>query len=180
MAEESVMIAEWTSADTGLIDQVLESRFERLQETIVAVRNVRALYRISPKEPLRLFMRCTPEVAEQMQSVAAQFDNLARTMLEATGLDITPPVGCASFTLNDADGFIPLEGLVDRTAELDRMQKESVKLRGFISGHEKKLGNAGFVSKAPEHVVTEIRETLANLNAQLESVERKIQELGGT
>ncbi len=179
MAEESVMIAEWPSADTGQIDQVLETRFERLQETIVAVRNVRALYRISPKEPLRLFMRCTPEVAEQMQAVSAQFDNLARTMLEATGMDITPPVGCASFTLNDADGFIPLEGLVDRTAELDRMQKEAVKLRGFISGHEKKLGNAGFVSKAPEHVVNEIRETLANLNAQLESVERKIRELGG-
>ena len=79
--------------------------------------------------------------------------------------------------MDDADGFIPLEGLIDREAELDRKQKEAEKLKGFIAGHSKKLANEGFVSKAPAHVVAEIRETLASLQSQLESVERIIQEL---
>lgn len=176
-AAESVMIAEWPPLQPDWIDQALEKRFERLQETIVAVRNVRAHYKISPKEPLKLFIRCAPDVAEQMQAVADQFDNLSKTMLEAAGLEINRPAGSASFALEDADGFIPLEGLIDRKAELTRQQKEFEKLKGFIGGHEKKLANEGFVSKAPEQVVNEIRETLANLKSQLESVERIIREL---
>ena len=176
-AAESVMIADWPKLGTGMIDQALEKRFERLQETIVAVRNVRALYKISPKEPLKLFMRCSPDVAEQMQAVADQFDNLSRTMLEATGLDVNRPGASANFSLEDADGYIPLEGLVDLKAELDRQQKKAEELRGHIAGSEKKLSNENFVSKAPENVVAEVRETLAGLKAQLENIERIIKEL---
>ena len=176
-ATESVMIAAWPQLPASMTDQALEKRFERLQTIIVAIRNVRALYKISPKEPLKLFMKCQPDVADQLQAVADQFDNLAKTMLRAAGVDISRPGASASFALDDADGFIPLEGLIDREAELDRKQKEAEKLKGFIAGHSKKLANEGFVSKAPAHVVAEIRETLASLQSQLESVERIIQEL---
>lgn len=176
-AEESVMIAQWPAPEAGWISEALEKRFERLQETIVAVRNIRNVYGISPATPLRLFMKCSPEIAGQMQAVADQFDNLSRTMLEAAGLEINRPAGSASFSLEDADGYIPLEGLIDRQAELTRQEKEAAKLRGFITGHEKKLANEGFVSKAPPHVVAEIRETLSGLKSQLESVERIISEL---
>ena len=176
-AAESVMIADWPELRVGMIDQALEKRFERLQETIVAVRNVRALYKISPKEPLKLFMRCSPEVAEQMQAVADQFDNLSRTMLEAAGLEVNRPGASANFSLEDADGYIPLEGLVDLNAELERQQKKADELRRHITGSEKKLSNENFVNKAPENVVAEVRETLAGLKSQLESVERIIEEL---
>jgi valyl-tRNA synthetase len=174
---ESVMVSTWPEFSPGWIDQPLEQRFERLQETIVAVRNVRSVYNIAPSAPLKLFIKCAPEIAEQMQAVADQFDNLSRTMLEAAGLEINRPAGAASFSLGDADGFIPLEGLIDREAELARQSKEADKLRGFISGHEKKLQNERFVSKAPENVVQEVRDTLGSLKAQLESVERIISEL---
>ena len=122
-------------------------------------------------------MRCSPEVAEQLTAVTEQFDFLSKTMLEAAGLDITRPSGSAGFTVADAEGFIPLEGLIDRQAELARQQKEAEKLRGFIKGNESKLANEGFMAKAPEKVVADIRDTLNSLKAQLESVERIISEL---
>ena len=176
-AADSVMIAAWPALDDDLIDSELEGRFERLQKIIVAVRNVRSLYKISPKEPLKLFMRCAPDVAEQMQAVADQFDNLSRTMLAAAGLDVNRPGASANFSLEDADGYIPLEGLIDLNAELDRQQKRADELRGHISGSEKKLGNSNFVDKAPEQVVQDVRETLAGQKRQLENVERIIEEL---
>jgi valyl-tRNA synthetase len=176
-ATESVMIAAWPELSTSLIDQALEKRFERLQETIVAVRNVRSVYNIAPTAPLKLFMKCPPEIAEQMQAVADQFSNLSRTMLEAAGLEINRPAGSASFSLGDADGYIPLEGLIDREAELARQTKEANKLRGFITGHEKKLANEKFVSNAPDNVVAEVRGTLTSLKTQLQNVERIITEL---
>ncbi|MEQ9410109.1 MAG: valine--tRNA ligase [Fuerstiella sp.] len=176
-ASESVMVAPWPEVSEQLVDAELESRFERLQQIIVAVRNVRALYKISPKEPLKLFMRCSPEVAAQMQAVADQFDNLSKTMLAAAGLEVDRPGASANFSMGDADGYIPLEGLIDTAAERERQEKKKQELIGHITGAEKKLGNENFVSKAPENVVNDVRETLAGLKAQLESVERIIEEL---
>lgn len=175
---ESVMIASWPDPELAHIDEALERRFERLQQTIAAVRNVRAVYRIAPGAQLRLFMRCEPEVAEQLHAVAEQFDFLSKTMLEAAGVDISRPAGAASFSLGDADGYIPLEGLIDREAEIARQTKEAAKLKKFIAGHQGKLNNKGFMENAPERVIAEIRETLAGLQSQLDSVERILEELG--
>ena len=125
LAAEACIIAEWPSLPKEWQDRALESRFGRLQETIVAVRNVRAVYNIPPGTPVKLLMR----TAEDMQSVAGQFDTLARAVLEAAGAEVQRPPGSASFSLGDADGYVPLEGLIDRQEELDRQQKEADKLR---------------------------------------------------
>lgn len=175
---ESAMIAVWPDLPLSLIDAALEKRFERLQETIVAVRNVRSSYGIAPSAQLKLFMRCAPDVAEQLQAVAAQFDFLSKTMLEAAGLDITAPKGSVSFSLGDADGYLPVADLVDLKAEKVRKEKEAEKLRGFIKSQEAKLANQGFMAKAPADVVEGIRTTKAEQEAQLESIERIIRELG--
>jgi valyl-tRNA synthetase len=176
-AAASAMIAAWPEIPADWQNAALEARFERLQETIVAVRNVRAVYGIASSVELALHVRCQPEVATQFQGVAAQFENLAKTCLKAAGVEVERPRGAASFSLNDADGFIPLSGIVDREAEVVRQRKEADKLRGFIAGHEKKLSNASFVQKAPAEVVEQVRETLAGLAKQLESVEEIIRQL---
>jgi valyl-tRNA synthetase len=176
-ATPSVMIASWPELAASLQDDGLEERFGRLQETVVAVRNIRAVYGIGPNVPVKLFMKCEPGVAEELQVCSDQFDNLARTVLEAAGAEVDRPAASASFNLKDADGFVPLEGLVDVAAELDRQKKEADKLRGFIKGHSGKLKNEKFVQNAPEKVVAEVRETLAGLEKQLESVEAVIAQL---
>ncbi|GAB5440525.1 MAG: hypothetical protein Fues2KO_08740 [Fuerstiella sp.] len=174
---ESVMVADWPQVDAAHISAELEARFERLQQVIVAVRNIRGFYKISPKEPLKLFMKCSPEIAEQMQAVADQFDNLSRTMLAAAGLDVNRPGASGSFTLGDADGYIPLEGLIDTAAEKERLQKEAKKIEGHIAGAEKKLSNEKFVNGAPEQVVNDVRETLEKNRSQLESIQQNIDDL---
>jgi len=177
-AAESAMIASWPELPASLQDENLEDRFSRLQETVVAVRNIRAVYGIGPNVPVKLFMKCERGVAEELQVCADQFENLAKTVLEAAGAEIDRPAASASFNLKDADGFVPLEGLVDVSAELERQKKEADKLRGFIKGHSGKLKNEKFVQNAPEKVVAEVRETLAGLEKQLESVEAVIAQLG--
>lgn len=186
-AVESVMIAPWpyseTATDTAevadaLIDTELEKRFERLQETIVAVRNVRGLYKISPKQPLKLFMKCSEEVAVQMRDVTDQFANLSKTMLEAAGVDVERPGASATITLADANGFIPLEGLIDLDAEVVRLKKEEQQTQKHLINTEKKLSNEKFISNAPEKLVADVRETLERLTKQLQSIQKSIEELG--
>jgi valyl-tRNA synthetase len=98
-------------------------------------------------------------------------------MLEAAGLDVTAPTGSVSFSLPDADGYIPVGDSINREEVKKNKEKEAEKLRGFISGSEKKLANEGFMAKAPADVVEGIRATLAEQKAQLESIERIIREL---
>ncbi|QDU47123.1 Valine--tRNA ligase [Symmachiella dynata] len=179
-AAESCMIASYPEFPLDWQDAGLESRFARLQETIVAVRNLRAVYRIANAVELQLHVRCPAGVAAELDDVAPQFDNLAKTKLAATGPDIEPPPASASFSLTDADGFVPLEGIVDLGAELERQKAEAEKLRGHIGGHEKKLANKNFVDRAPAEVVEDVRETLAGLKKQLESIETIVAQLGGS
>jgi valyl-tRNA synthetase len=169
-AGETVMHAAWPDLPRTLRDGQLEARFNRLQETIVAVRNIRAVYGIGSGVPLKLHVRCEPDVAQQLQAVSSQFDNLAKTMLEQAGLDIIRPPGAATFSLGDADGFIPLEGIIDRVAERKRQEKDADKLRKHIASNEAKLNNASFLAKAPPDVVDQVKDHVTTLTKQLDSV----------
>ena len=178
-AEPAAIIAAWPTIPRSWRDEALARRFARLQETIVAVRNVRAIYNIPPSTQLQLMIRASTEVASEMTNVAAQFDNLAKAVLAAAGADVVRPSASAGFSLGDADGYIPLKGIIDPVAELARQQKEAEKIRKHIAGHESKLNNAAFTAKAPADVVAGIRETLAGLNKQLGGVEEIIKDLEG-
>ena len=159
-------------------DSTLEARFQRLQDLIVAVRNVRGTYNISPALTVTISIRCSSESAADLEQVKSQFESLAKATLTAAGPDIARPKASVSFSLGDSNGYLPLEGLVDLQAELARQKKEADKVRSFIVGTEKKLGTSSFVDRAPPEVVAEVRQTLTNQQKQLASIEEIIQQLG--
>jgi valyl-tRNA synthetase len=176
-AAAACIVAPWPSGLEAWKQPALEARFQRLQDTIIAVRNLRGLYNISPAATVSVSLRCAADVAGDVRQVAAQFELLAKAKLQEVGPEIARPKMSASFSLADADGYMPLEGLIDREAEVDRQRKEAEKLRGFIAGHEKKLENRSFVDRAPPEVVAEVRETLASLKKQLASAEDVVRQL---
>ena len=117
--------------------------------------------------------------AERIQGMD-QFDNLSRTMLEAAGVDINRPGASGTFSLNDAEGYIPLEGLIDTEAERARQAEKREEVLKHISGADAKLSNENFVNRAPEQVVNDVRETRAKLQTQLESIDRMLEELSAS
>lgn len=64
---------------------------------------------------------------------------------------------CATALVGDLRVMIPLAGLIDKDAELARLDKEIAKLEKDIEIVGKKLGNEGFVARAPEAVVAKER-----------------------
>lgn len=179
-ASEAIIVAPWPSGLDTWRDTALEARFQRLQDLIVAVRNVRGNYNISPAVSVSVSVKCSHEIAADLKQVQVQFESLAKATLTAAGPDVTQPAtASANFSLSDAEGYLPLEGLIDLQSEIVRQKKEAEKLRGFIVGHEKKLSNQSFVDRAPPEVVAEVRETLAGLQKQLASIEEIIRQLGG-
>ena len=98
-------------------------------------------------------------------------------MLEAAGLDVNPPRASVPIPVEDADGYIPLEGLIDLDAELERLKKKTEELRKRVAAAEKKLNNPNFVEKAPEDVVNNERSRKTSLQEQLANVEHIIDHL---
>jgi valyl-tRNA synthetase len=61
--------------------------------------------------------------------------------------------------------LVPMADLIDKEAELARLAKELDKQDKFIAGIERKLGNEGFVAKAPAEVVEKERAKLTDAQA---------------
>ena len=94
--------------------------------------------------------------------------------------DAAAPDDVMSAVIEGAEILVPLEELVDISAEIERLEKEQKKLEGEVTRVEKKLSNQGFVSKAPAAVVEEerakgdkYREMLETVNARLESLRNR-------
>ncbi|AWN54495.1 valine--tRNA ligase [Methylobacterium sp. 17Sr1-1] len=74
---------------------------------------------------------------------------------------------------------LPLEGVVDLTAEVARLTKEDAKLGGEVGKIDAKLGNADFLARAPEEVVEEQRERREAAIARREKVREALARLQG-
>jgi valyl-tRNA synthetase len=77
------------------------------------------------------------------------------------------------------DFRLMLEIEVDVVAERDRLAKEVARLEGEIRKAETKLGNAGFVARAPANVVAQEKERLANFGTTLAKVREQLARLPG-
>jgi valyl-tRNA synthetase len=68
--------------------------------------------------------------------------------------------------------YLSLEGLVDKAAELKRIEGELVKLAGFIKSSEAKLANEQFTAHAPAAIVEEARRKLAENKEKVVQLEK--------
>ncbi|MDD5463558.1 MAG: valine--tRNA ligase [Candidatus Moranbacteria bacterium] len=72
---------------------------------------------------------------------------------------------------------IPLVGLIDVELERTKAEKEIANLEKFITGSTARLGNKEFVSKAPEQVISQQKETLAKKQAELAELKKHLASL---
>jgi valyl-tRNA synthetase len=66
--------------------------------------------------------------------------------------------------------LIPMAGLIDKEAELSRLEKEITKIEKDLPRIEGKLSNPAFVDKAPEDVIAKEREKLESLQSSLNNL----------
>jgi len=77
--------------------------------------------------------------------------------------------------------FVPLEGIIDFSKEARRLEKEMNKLTKELAVVSKKLENDGFLNKAPNDVVEQVKAKHSGLQEKqqkLESNLNRIKEMG--
>ncbi|WP_261643889.1 valine--tRNA ligase, partial [Erwinia mallotivora] len=161
---ETIMLQPMPAYDAASVDEAALSDTEWLKQAIVAVRNIRAEMNLSPAKPLDVLLRgATDTVVNRVTANHSFLKSLARLeSITCLAADDKGPVSVTKI-IDGAELLIPMAGLVDKTAELERLAKEVAKLEVEISKIESKLSNEGFVSRAPADVVAKERERMSGL-----------------
>ncbi|WP_145483775.1 valine--tRNA ligase [Yersinia aldovae] len=159
---DTIMLQPFPEYDANQVDEKALSDLEWIKQTIIAVRNIRAEMNIAPGKPLEVMLRgANAEAQRRVLENQSFIQSLAR--LSSLTLLADGEKGPVSVTklVEGAEVLIPMAGLIDKATELDRLAKEVAKLEAEIERIEGKLGNEGFVARAPEAVVAKERERMA-------------------
>lgn len=176
-AAESVMIAPWPTWSAETRNVKTESRIARMQEVVRFVREVRNRYQIDLKTPLDLSVKCSSQVASELGALEPFIIQLAGVGNCALGPDAVKPAQKASHVHGDFEAFVSLVGLIDPAKETERLQKQIAEKKKFLQATQAKLGNEGFVARAPADVVQQQRDMVVELDGQIKAMEMNLEEL---
>ncbi len=175
---DSIVIADYPAANNDQISEQTEADMAWLQELIASIRNIRGEMNLGNAVRLPVLLQnVSAEKAERLSRIENQFKALAKVdSLEILNDSDTVPLSSSSM-VGKLRVLVPMKGLIDPAAELNRLGKAFEKLQKQTDVLAKKLGNEGFVSKAPAAVVESERAKLAELEAQLAAMTGQMEEL---
>jgi valyl-tRNA synthetase len=167
----SIVIAQQPKVEREADEKII-ARFGLAQEVITAVRNVRKQKNIPQREALKL-----QYIADD--NFPAEF---LATITKLGGIESVEAVAeknatAAAFIVKTTQYFVPLEGNIDKEAEIKRLSADLEYLEGFLQSVMKKLSNERFVSSAPEKVVANERAKQADAEAKIAAIKEQINAL---
>ena len=157
--EESLVVAAWPEFNPGHIDKSSESLVGAMQEVVTEVRRFRNDQGLKPSQKVPGRLIGSADIV--------QYSSALRFLLKLEDKEFTP-----SATLEIAGVKIELDltGSIDVVAERARLEKDLAAAKKDLQTAEVKLGNAGFMAKAPADVVVEIKERLTKTSADIERI----------
>jgi valyl-tRNA synthetase len=167
---EDIIVAEWPEA-VAYDDKVLAS-FDKAEEVITNIRNVRKQNNIANKVKMDLFVKKNSDIDGSYDPVIVKMGNL--TQLEY----VTDKVANSnSFIVASNEYYIPFGDTIDIDAEKEKLTAELDYTKGFLQSVQKKLQNEKFMAGAPEQVVTSERKKEADALSKIAILEEKISSL---
>ena len=166
---ESIMISSWPEKlenfeDAKWLDEVMA--------VIKTIRNTRADKKVPDNKKINAEVLIKNN-AEYYQDSIDYIKKMA-TINEVKVVDSNNEFSNNSveLTFNDLVVNLPLDSMVDMNAEKERVEKEIARLKSEIERSEKMLSNAGFVAKAPAHLIDAEKEKLAKNKELLSSLQK--------
>ncbi len=175
---DTIMQQPYPVAETGKINQVAVAEMEWVQQFILGVRRIRGEMNISPGKPLPVLLQNTSDQDQSWLKANRRYlDFLARLeSVEVLTADAHAPES-ATALVGEMRILIPIAGLIDKEAEIARLEKEIGKKQDEKDRIEKKLQNSNFVEKAPEAVVEKERIKMTALQSAIGQLEEQLKKI---
>ncbi len=167
---DDLIIASWPEVKS--YDEKIIAQFEKANEVITGIRNIRKKNNVATKVKLELFVKINKEKMDRFDQVIVKMGNLSQLSY------ITDKVERSnSFLVDSNEYFIPFGEAIDVDAEREKLTQELDYTKGFLISVQKKLQNERFVSSAPANVVDMERKKEADALTKIAILEEKISSL---
>jgi valyl-tRNA synthetase len=141
---------------------------EDIKLVVSGVRTIRAQKNIAPKESLTLQV-VGGNLQGTYRAAAMKMANL-EDIVEVKEKDSN----AQTFLVGTTEYGVPMAGLIDAEAEIQKAEAEIQRLEGFKAGIEKKLQNERFVQNAPAQVVEMERKKFADAESKIQALKDSI------
>ena len=168
-----LMLQSWPKADPAWMYVEAKENMEAVMDVIRAIRTRRAEMNVPPSKKAAL------TIVTNEGGIFAAGEGYLKRMAWATCVDIrtedlTDTNGMVCDVTHMAKVYLPLAELVDIEKEKARLTRDLGKKQGELKGLEGKLGNPGFLAKAPEAVVAAERDRAEKLKELIRKIEEQL------
>src|SRR5579883_685995 len=161
-------LAGWPQLE-GCENPEAEAEIGFIVELISEIRSVRAEMNVPAAAQIPLVLvNASPDAMARAKAWGETVKRLAR--LSEISFAAEVPRQSVQVIVRKTLAALPLQGIIDLDAEKARLTKEIAKLSGEAQKIEAKLNNADFVARAPEEIVEENRERLAEALSRVEKL----------
>ena len=168
---ETVMLCDYPSYKPELDFPEAAAEMRRIMDAIRAIRNRRSEMNVPPSRKAKVYVATKfPKTFEDGAAFIIKLASASEVEV-ADSFDID---GAVTVVTADAKIYIPMEELVDKKAELERLNKELAQVQKRLAQSEGKLNNQGFVSKAPAAVIEKVKGQAEKEREQIALIEAAI------
>ena len=169
---DSIMVQQYPLPNLQKIDENAEAWMTELKSLTDACRNLRGEMQLSPALKVPLVIEGHDHA--RLSGFAPYLQALAK--LASVEVVAALPESPAPVLIVGATRLM-LKVEIDVAAERERITKEITRIEGEISKAHAKLGNESFVARAPEQVVAQEKERLANFSVTIEKLREQMNKL---
>ncbi len=175
--EKTIMLTAWPKAEEKFDFNIEAEQVEVLKQIITSIRNARANMNIHPAKKSQIMF-----VTESFNEAIKDGDAFIKKLGFGEGIIISKvkeniPENALAVTAPGLEAYIPLAELIDKEAELARLSREKEKATLEFNKLDTMLNNQGFVTKAPESKVNEIRNRCEELKNILGNIDKSMEGL---
>ncbi|MFR4806742.1 MAG: valine--tRNA ligase [Blautia sp.] len=177
--EESIMISEWPVYREERNFPDAEKAIEGFKEVVRGIRNTRTEMNVPNNRKTSLHIVAKDaETAAMYENSKKSFVNLAfakEILVQTDKNGISEDA--VSVVVSNAVVYMPLEDLIDKDKEIERLTKETERLTKEIARCEGMLNNPNFVNKAPATKVDAEKDKLAKYKEMMDKVKGQLEQL---
>ncbi len=169
------MIAAWPKADTKLISEKHERQFATLKHIVQQIRNARTENKIAPSQKIQAIIYA-PDRLDLIKKHAPHLQRLAGLDLVTILKKGEKPHNALYLKVEDVEVYLPL-GMMRVEEEKARLAKEVEQTRKLVVGVSQHMSDPTFIQKAPDHIVKNERQRLAEYQTRLLKLEEQLEKL---
>lgn len=170
----SIMLSKWPEYDETLNYEAESAEFERVMSAIKAIRNARAEKNVPPSKKASVYVET--EFKDTFEKSSAFIEKLASASEVIVG-DKFDLDGAVQVATESARILIPMDDLIDKDKELERLNKDKAACEKDIAIISGKLNNEKFMAKAPENIVAQEKEKMQKAQERLAKILESIDSL---